>query len=98
MRATISEHGHLHICFVFRVRGKYLKNGQKESYYCFIETSTLLMEGYAQILAGEKSRLRRHRLISDAGLLRNELRYMCRTCFYAYNTILKAQKVCFTVF
>ena len=31
------------------------------------------------------------RVISDADIL------MCRTCFYAYNKILKAQKVCFTV-
>ena len=38
-----------------------LKNGQKESYHCLIVTSTVLMDGYAQIRAGEKNRLGRHR-------------------------------------
>ena len=61
LRATISGHGHLHWAwFVVRVWGNTLKNGQKESYHCLIATSTVLMEGYAQIRAGEKSRLGRH--------------------------------------
>ena len=33
------------------------------------------------------------RMISDAHLLQKELRYMCRSCFYAYNKVVKAQEV-----
>ena len=32
------------------------------------------------------------RMISDAHLLQKELRYMCRSCFYAYNKVVKAQE------
>ena len=60
LHATISGHGHLHLWFVLRAWGNNLKNGQKESYHYLIATSTVLMEGYAQIRAGEKSRLGRH--------------------------------------
>ena len=91
LHAIISGHGHLHLWFVLRAWGNNLKNGQKESYHSLIATSTVLKDMLKFELEKRAGWVDMDRVISDADLL------MCRTCFYAYKKILKAQEVCFTI-
>ena len=80
LHTTISEHGHLYLWCVLRVWGNTLK----------------LLSLWKDMLKFEQEKragwVDMDRVISDAGLLRNELRYMCRTCFLHIIRFLKHKR------